>query len=289
MIFCRDLRNPEGPVALPDGSWLCVEGGSDRGCITHLSADGRQRSTVAVTGRPNGLAVDAAGTIWVAESKVPALLRVTLAGAVEVVATHCYGQPFLFPNDLCLGPDGALYMTDSGVPIETFAPNGHIRDDYESVSYDGRVYRIDPASGSVRQIDSGLKFANGIAFGPGDDLYVNETLTGAIHRYAWHAGNIGTRMAFGNVIDPAAPPGWKGPDGMAFDTDGNLHVAVFAQQDITVLDRSGAVVRRLYTAGKLPTNCAFALNRQHKLYVTEYELGQIEILQVDKEGAPLHQ
>ena len=68
------------------------------------------------------------------------------------------GEPFLFPNDLCLGPDGALYLTDSGVVIQEFAPNNQIRPDYTSVYYDGRVYRIDIASGRVEKIDSGIKF-----------------------------------------------------------------------------------------------------------------------------------
>jgi gluconolactonase len=36
-------------------------------------------------------------------------------GATRIVATGCQGEPFLFPNDLCFGPDGALYVTDSGV------------------------------------------------------------------------------------------------------------------------------------------------------------------------------
>ena len=51
----------------------------------------------------------------------------------------------------------------------------------------------------------------------------------------------GPRDLFGNVIDPAAPPGWKGPDGMAFSMDGSLYVAVFGQQDVTVLGRNGEV------------------------------------------------
>lgn len=289
MIFCRGLKNPEGPVALADGTWLCVEGASYRGCITHISANGAHRRVVAATGRPNGLAVDAAGSIWVAESKVPSLLRVTLDGSVEVIATGCDEEPFLFPNDLCLGPDGALYMTDSGVHIDTFAPGGNIREDYRSVSYDGRVYRIDVTSGEVRKLDSRLGFANGIAFGPDDHLYVSETLTGMIYRYARHGdGGVGARTAFGNVIDPAAPAGWKGPDGMAFGADGNLYVAVFAQQDVAVLDRHGAVVDRLRTAGRLPTNCAFALPGRQQLYVTEYELGQIEVFDTGIDGAPLH-
>src|SRR5579862_1562107 len=89
MIFARDLRAPEGPVALPDGTWLIVEGGAERGCVSHLSADGQTRSVIKKTGRPNGLAVDADGVIWVAESKTPSLLRLTMEGDCEVVATGC--------------------------------------------------------------------------------------------------------------------------------------------------------------------------------------------------------
>ena len=46
MIFAGDLHAPEGPVALPDGTWLIVEGGADRGCVTCLSRDGRTRSII---------------------------------------------------------------------------------------------------------------------------------------------------------------------------------------------------------------------------------------------------
>lgn len=287
MIFCSGLANPEGPVALADGSWLCVEGAADRGCITQIDPDGKGRRIVARTGRPNGLAIDADGYIWVAESKVPALLRVTLAGVVDVVATACDHEPFMFPNDLCLGPDGAIYLTDSGVHIDRFAPGGHIRPDYANVDYDGRVYRVDTRTGAIRRLDTGLKFANGIAFGPDGCLYVNETLTGMVYRYRIGDGPVIGREHFGNVIDPAAAPGWRGPDGMAFGSDGNLYVAVFAQRDVTVLAPDGSVLRRLQTAGSLPTNCAFGLRGTGKLYVTEYALGQIEVFDVGIDGLPL--
>ncbi len=289
MIFASGLSYPEGPVALSDGSWLCVEGGAERGCVTQISPDGRTLRVVAKTGRPNGLAVDRDGFIWVAESKTPSLLRVTLDGKVHVAMTGCDGEPFLFPNDLCLGPDGAVYLTDSGVHIDEFAPGGKIRPDYTDVSYDGRLYRVDVKNGKIRKLDSAIKFTNGIAFGPDGNLYVNETLTGMIYRYEWKDGDhIGSRQDFGNVIDHAAPPGWKGPDGMAFGADGNLYVAVFAQHDVTVLGREGAVLKRIRTRGKLPTNCAFGLPGQKKLYVTEYELGQLEVFDVRTDGLPLY-
>ena len=40
----------------------------------------------------------------------------------------------------------------------------------------------------MTKIDSGIKFTNGIAFGPDRLLYVNETLTGAIYSYEWSDG-----------------------------------------------------------------------------------------------------
>jgi gluconolactonase len=288
MAFAGDLKNPEGPVALPDGSWLVVEGGAERGCVTHLSADGGSRRTVRKTGRPNGLAVDADEVIWVAESKTPSLLRLTIDGDCEIIATECNGEPFLFPNDLCFGPDGAIYLTDSGVFIDAFAPNGQIRADYMDVDYDGRVYRVDPLTGSVQLIDRGIKFTNGIAFGADESLYVNETLTGNIYRYRWQDGKVvGPREHYGNVIRADAPSGWKGPDGMAFDENGLLYVAVFGQGDVSVLGVQGNVVRRIKTAGLLPTNLAFALPGKRRINVTEYQYGQVETFPVDCDGLKL--
>ncbi len=287
-VFATNLSAPEGPVALSDGTWLIVEGGPERGCVTHISADGRTSRVVKKTGRPNGLAVDSHGVIWVAESKQPSLVRLTMEGKAEIVATECDGEAFRFPNDLCFGPDGALYLTDSGIFIDEFAPNNQVRPDYMNLRYDGRVYRVDVDTGNVEKLDDGIKFTNGIAFGPDDFLYVNETLTGNIYRYALLPGGaVSSRTLFGNVIRPGPPPGLKGPDGMAFSIEGRLYVAVFGQQNITVLGPAGAVVERIPTAGKLPTNVAFALPGHSCLHITEYELGQMESIETPADGLPL--
>lgn len=295
MIFADGLEHPEGPVLLDDGSWLVVET-LPRGCITQLDHDGKSRRTVAHTGQPNGLAVEASGAIWVAEVKSPSLLRVTAGGAVEVFVSECDGEALLWPNDLCFGPDGALYLTDSGVPFSLLAPDGVVRAEELAARraliadrVDGRVYRVDTRRRHVSCLDSGLRFPNGIAFGPEGDLYVNETLSGDVLRYRLgDGGDVSERSLFANVLASEASDGWVGPDGMAFDCEGRLYVAVLSQGDVTVLDRDGSVARRVKTQGTLPTNVAFGPPGQGRLFVTEIALGQIEILDVGVDGLALH-
>jgi gluconolactonase len=289
MVFAKGLSTPEGPVLLPDRSWLVCEMGSDRGCVTHLSSDGQTKRVVASTGRPNGLAVDKDGVIWVAESlQPPSLLRVTMDGETEVFLTECDGEPFLFPNDLAFGPDGALYMTDSGILFEDIVPGGNVRDDFMEMETDGRVYRIDLKTRLVQKIDSGIRFTNGIAFGPDHNLYVSETLTGMVYRYPWVDGRIvGSRNEFGNTVDPDGPKGIRGPDGMKFGADGNLYVAVYGQRTVSVLGHDGAVVTRIPTEGSCPSNLAFGPADERKIYVTEDEFGTLEAIDVETDGLPL--
>jgi len=268
---------------------VLVEMGAGRGCVTHVGADGTTKRVIAKTGRPNGLAVDHEGVIWVAESDRPSLLRLTMDGQKDVILTECSGEKFLFPNDLVFGPQGALYLTDSGILFKDLVQNGHLREDYMEIPLDGRVYRVDVQSEEITKIDSGIRFTNGIVFGQDDFLYVNETITGNVYRYAWENGFIvGERELFGNVMDPEFTGGFRGPDGMKFGTDGSLYVTVYGQGDVTVLDRDGEVVRRIKTAGSLPTNCAFGQSGSRKLYVTETELGTLEMFDVDTDGMHLY-
>lgn len=289
MKFIEDLGDPEGPVVLDDGSFLLVEMSSDRGCTTHISRDGKQRRVIAATGRPNGLAVDSEGSIWVAESLKPSLVKVSMGGEVEVVKTECNGEKFIFPNDLAFGPDGRLYMTDSGFFVEDFVVDGKVREDFRDLSYDGRVYVIDVKTGEIERIDNGIKFTNGIAFGPDDDLYVNETITGMVYRYRNKDGKItGGREAFGNVLIEEEYSEIRGPDGMKFGSDGNLYVTVYGQGDITVLGRDGEVVKRVRTEGSKPTNCVFGLPGDKTLYVTEVGSGTLEAIEVGTDGLALY-
>ena len=288
-VFADQLGFPEAPVVLPDGGFLFVEMDPAKGWVIRFSSDGRSRSVVAKTGRPNGLAQDRDGRVWVAETAMRALLSMSLDGQYETVANGCDGSPFLFLNDLVLAPNGDIYLTDSGIEVEELAPGGALNPDWRSLRYDGRVFRIDPRTRAVECVDQGLKFTNGIAFGPDGHLYVAETLSGNIYRYEYRGARVrGSRQLFGNVIEHFDPGQLKGPDGMKFGANGQLHVAVFGQGDITVLGTRGNVVKRMKVAGSMPTNLAFGPHGERRIYVTEVETGSVQILNVETAGLPLH-
>jgi len=94
MIFVSDLGNPEAPVLLSDGSLILVEMHPDRGCITHISADGKERRDIAKTGRPNGLALDKEGALWVAESLDPPSLLTGLILWMSWLPRTCMGTSY---------------------------------------------------------------------------------------------------------------------------------------------------------------------------------------------------
>jgi len=288
-IFTRNLGFPEAPVCLPDGSFLFVEMSPDKGWITRVSADGATQTMVAKTGRPNGLARDRDGSIWVAETAMRAVLKMTLDGRYEVFADQCRGEKFLFLNDLAFAPNGDLYVTDSGILLDEVAPGGELVSNWRSLKYDGRVYRVDVRTRDVEVVDRGIQFTNGIAFGRNGDLFVAETLSGNIYRYACRNGRAtGRRELFGNVIETFNAAELKGPDGMKFGKDGNLYACVFGQGNVTVLGARGEVIKRIPTDGICPTNLAFGGPGQKKIYVTEVVTGTVQIFDVDTEGLPLH-
>lgn len=287
--FIDDVDFPEAPLLLDGDALAFVEMGPSRGWIARVDADGSNKRTLATTGRPNGLALDRQGRMWVAETAQRAVMRLDPDGTMQRIAHGYGGMPFRFLNDLAFGPRGDLFVTDSGIELEEVAPAGELNPAFRALRYDGRVYRVDPASGDVELVDQGIQFTNGLAFGPDGHLYVAETLTGTIYRYPCRDGVVtGGREPFGNVLERYSETELKGPDGMKFGADGLLYVCVFGQGDVTVLDATGRVVERFPTAGTTPTNLCFGPAGSRRLYVTEVETGTIQILDAPTDGYPLH-
>jgi gluconolactonase len=295
-IFVDGLGAPECPRLTPQQDWLLVEMAPDLGCVTRLSRDGASIERLWKTGRPNGCVMDIHGSTWVAESfPEPALLAIDGSGRARTVLRQVDGAPLLFPNDLCFGPDAHLYFTDSGIHYDEWVIDGEVRGDWETAAIDGRVIRLDPKSLEAQVLDSGIAFANGIAFGPDDKLYVNEMNSGNIYAYDVSNGSARppsqrpVRRLFGNVVDRTRTySGYRGPDGMAFSAEGRLYCAVYGQRDVTVLDSSGRATARIETQGRFPTNVSFGPEGEKRLYVTEIELGRMEAFDVAESGMAIY-
>lgn len=283
-IFVSDVGEPEGPAFAPDGSFYVTEMAFGRSCVSRIE-NGTRRCILTTAGRPNGLAFDGDGDFWVAEAREGAVLRADRHGVVKQrIAGDAAGR-FLWPNDLAFGPDGMLYLTDSGLLDLDLIPDTAIRADFADLHYDGRLYRIDPVKGQVDVLDRGFRFTNGIAFGPDQKLYINEMLTGEIFRYDLQKTRP-QREHYGNVLVDHSGSSFRGPDGMKFDAAGNLYCAVFGQGDVTVLGPSGKVVERLKTKGAKPTNIAFAPS-EPRIFVTEVETSSVYTFAVPHMGQAL--
>ena len=287
-VFHQDLGEPEAPVLLSDGRWAVVEMSPENGCVSVISLDGLAKNIVARTGRPNGMVIDSHGSLWVAESmNPPSLKKVEFNGSAEVILTGGDGVDFLFPNDVAFGPDGALYMTDSGVSRPVFQEAREKGHSYPEI--DGKVFRIDLTNRNATILDDGLPFANGLAFGLDNALYVTATITGLVYRYQWNGnGTLGPREVFTDLVDRNRQSAFTGGDGLAVGSNGFLYCAVVGQGDVTVVDTDGLVVNRIIVGGEQPTNVAFGPRDSGDLYVTVKDAGTLERCHVGVSGLPLH-
>jgi len=287
-IFATDIEAPEGPIALPDGSMYVTEMSAATSRVTRLDPAGRPTVIKATGGRPNGLALDGDGMIWVAEALLRAVICLDPGGREVVRVDGDADGRFLFPNDLAFGPDGLLYLTDTGMLAADFISGQDFKPGFMDFPWDGKIYAIDPRAGRVvRRFDGGIRFTNGIAFDADHKLYANASLPGDIYRYDVFGPGEPDRQPFGNVLQPHDRTGFTGPDGMAFGEDGRLYCTVYGQSNVTVLDREGHVAERLPLQGSDPTNVAFSLQKP-ELLVTEVSVGWVERLPAPCLGLALH-
>lgn len=278
------LRLPSGLVALPDGRFALVEMDASRRCLKFFDTSGAYQEICRIGGSPAGIAIDGDGCFWIADGPENSLVRLSPQGRVLQVIEGSADGPFLHPNALAFGPDGLLYMTDSGIRLDDLLEGGHIHPDFFKAAYNGCVYQIDPADGRViRVLAAGLLLASGVAFGADGLLYYSETLTGKIHRQI-----IGGRQEmFAQSMTSPAINMLRGPGGLAFDRSGVLYCAMYGLGEISLFDTEGRMAGHIRTDGTRPGAIAFTADGKH-LLVCEQENGVVEKITAPRPGLPLH-
>ncbi|MEI6781111.1 MAG: cadherin-like beta sandwich domain-containing protein, partial [Verrucomicrobiota bacterium] len=235
-IYFADMDISAIRKVAPDGSVSTLAGSATRG-----SANGS--GSAAQFNLPWGVAVDAAGTVYVADTYNSRIRKITAGGEVTTLAGNVEGfadgtgatARFKYPVGIAVGPDGNIYVGDS--------LNNSIR----KVTPDGVVTTL---AGSATP-----GFADGTGTGASFNAPYGLALDGATNVYVADNGNNSIRKVTpAGVVTTLAGNGSAGfvdgqgtaaqfrfPYGVAVDTSGNLFVGDAENNRIRKITPGGVV------------------------------------------------
>ena len=227
---------------------------SPRGALTTIGTLPIAVNTLGVKVGPDGCVYNVSTSLTPTPGAF--VWRICRQGDVEQFATL---DPTGGPNDLAFDDFGNLYVTDPFL---------------------GRIYKVDRRGHVTTWLEDARLVGNpanpvlffhavgvdGIAFDRFKrNLYVDNLDFGTILRIEFREGEPGRISIF------ASDPRLQGCDGMAFDDDDNLFVAINAQDTLVSVDRHGSI-ETLASGGLLdgPSSIVFGATEfdRHTVYVT---------------------
>jgi len=221
--------------------------------IFRVYPDGKKEEVIAL-GDPDGNTFDHTHRLIDCASVLRAIIAVTPDGKYTILADHFDGKKLNSPNDVIVGPDGALYFTDPTLDL--------VAGEKQEIPYQG-VYRLDD-KGNLRLLTKDLTQPNGLAFSPdGKRFYVDDSERKNIRVYDVAAdGTLTNGRIFGEE------PGGKHegvPDGIKVDKSGNLFVT--GPKGIWVWDANGHHLGTIATPEQ-PANLTWGDADYQTLYIT---------------------
>ena len=221
--------------------------------IFRVYPNGKKEEVIAL-GDPDGNTFDRQHRLIDCASVLRAIIAVTADGKYKILADHYDGKKFNSPNDVIVGPDGALYFTDPTLDL--------VAGEKQEIPFQG-VYRLDDA-GNVRLLTKDLTQPNGLAFSPdGKHFYIDDSEKRNIRVY-----DLASDGALNNGRIFGEEPGGKHdgvPDGMKVDKSGNLFVT--GPKGIWVWDAFGNHLGTI-AMPEQPANLTWGDQDYRTLYIT---------------------
>jgi gluconolactonase len=213
----------EGPVW--DAKGFLYISDEEQNKIYRLWLDGHKEELIAL-GDPDGNTYDRNHRLIDCASVLRAMIAISPDGHYTVLADKFEGKRFNSPNDVIIGPDGAIYFTDPTLDL--------VKGEKQEIQFQG-VYRLD-STGNVRLLTKDLTQPNGLAFSPdGKHFYVDDSQQKNIRVYDVAGdGSLKNGRVFG---DETGGEHEGVPDGIKVDENGNLFVT--GPKGIWVWDSQG--------------------------------------------------
>jgi predicted membrane-bound mannosyltransferase/DNA-binding beta-propeller fold protein YncE len=179
--------------------------------------------------------------VWdygVAASEIAEAVDPYSANVRPLTPDFSFGQGFLNrPHGLDIGPDGLLYVADSG--------------NHQVVVFDqeGNYIRTLGTFGLAPLVDA-LNEPWDVAVAPGGDVFVADTWN---HRIVSYDAQGAYRLSWGyeGLVAGGEMAGFWGPRGIVTDADGNVYVADTGNKRIMVFDENGTLIRQIGSGGGL--------------------------------------
>jgi gluconolactonase len=221
--------------------------------IFRVHPDGKKEEVIAL-GDPDGNTFDRQHRLIDCASVLRAIIAVTPEGKYKILADRYDGKKFNSPNDVIVGPDGALYFTDPTLDL--------VAGEKQEIPFQG-VYRLD-GKGNVRLLTKDLTQPNGLAFSPdGKHFYIDDSEQRNIRVYdAASDGTLSNGRIFGE--EPGAKHDGV-PDGIKVDKNGNLFVT--GPRGIWVWDAQGNHLGTI-ALPEQPANLTWGDKDYRTLYIT---------------------
>jgi sugar lactone lactonase YvrE len=254
-LYVADTYNGLVRKITPDGT-VSVYAGSDWGFHDAPALDADFKAI-------DGICVDAAGTVFVADWETHSIRKITTAGMTNLIAGTGHAgsadgpnvtAEFRSPTGVAVAVDGSLYVADTGnhkIRVITPTPGGEDWEwDVSTVAGSGVAGDADG-----RGLDATFNQPVDIAAAPDGSFYVSEDAGNRIRKLsrgadgAWNVTTVAGNGRTGLTDGPGGAASFNRVFGVAVAADGTLYVADSGNHCVRKVTPQGVVSTLIKNAG----------------------------------------